>query len=47
MTLTFFPEKAESPYFSNLEKGDQKGGQAKANFSLKMQVKRKNSIFLL
>eukprot|EP00493_Phyllostaurus_siculus_P020662 UN20987 len=27
----FFPEKAESPYFSNLERG-----QRKANFSLKL-----------
>ena len=24
-TLIFFPEKAESPYFTNLEKGDKRG----------------------
>ena len=36
----FFPEKAESPqYFTNLEKGGQKGGQGRANFSLKFQLK--------
>ena len=35
----FFLEKAESPYFTNLEKGGQKGGQGKANFSLKFQLK--------
>ena len=38
MTLIFFvPEKAESPYFSNLEKGGQKEGQEKTNFTLKLQ----------
>ena len=35
----FFPEKAESPYFTNLEKWGQKWGQGKANFSLKFQFK--------
>ena len=35
-TLIFFPEKAESPIFTNLEKGGQKGGQEKVNFSLKL-----------
>ena len=44
-TLIFFPEKAESPYFTNLEKGGQKGGQGKANFSLKLLVKMKKVDF--
>ena len=44
-TLIFFPEKAESPYFTNLEKGGQKGGQGKANFSLKLLVKMKKNRF--
>ena len=35
----FFPEKAENQYFTNLEKGSQKGGQGKANFTLKFQLK--------
>ena len=46
-TLIFFPEKAESPYFTNLEKGGQKGGQGKANFSLKLLVKMKKIEFEL
>ena len=29
MTLIFFPVKIEMLYFSNLEKGDQKGGGQK------------------
>ena len=35
----FFPKKAESPYFTNLEKGGQNEGQGRANFSLKFQLK--------
>ena len=35
MALIFFPEKAENPYFTNLEEG----GQWRANFSLKFQFK--------
>ena len=42
-TLIFFPEKAESPYFTNLEKGGQKGGQEKVYFSLKLLVKMKKN----
>ena len=42
-TLIFFPEKAESPYFTNLKKGGHKGGQEKANFSLKLLVKMKKN----
>ena len=43
--LFFFPEKAESPYFTNLKKGGQKGGQEKTKFSLKLLVKmEKNRI---
>ena len=41
--LIFFPEKAESPYFTNLENG----GQGKANFSLKLLVKMKKIEFEL
>ena len=43
-TLICFPEKAESPYFTNLEKGGQKGGQEKVYFSLKLLVKMKKKI---
>ena len=43
----FFPEKAESPYFTNLEKGGQKGGQEKVYFSLKLLVKMKKIEFEL
>ena len=32
----FFPEKAESLYFTNLEKKGQKGDQDKYNYSLKL-----------
>ena len=46
-TLIFFPEKAESPYFTNLEKGGQKGGQEKVYFSLKLLVKMKKIEFEL
>ena len=38
-TLTFFPEKAESSYFTNLGKGGQKGDQGKANFRWKLLEK--------
>ena len=33
MTLIFFPVKAEMLYFSNLEKGGQKGGQGRPYFT--------------
>ena len=33
----FLPEKAESPYFLNLEKRGQKRDQEKSNFTLKLQ----------
>ena len=42
-----FSEKVESPYFTNLEKGGQKGGQGKANFSLKFQLEIDFFSFLL
>ena len=47
MTLIFVPEIAESPYFSNLEKGGQKGGHGRANFILKLLVKMKKIDFEL
>ena len=40
-TLIFFSREAESPYFTNLEKG----GQEKVNFSLKLSVKMKKIEF--
>ena len=43
MTLVFFSEKAESPYFTDLEMG----GQGKANFNLKVSVKMKKIDFEL
>ena len=42
-----FSEKTESPYFANLQKGGQQGGQGKANFSLKFQLEIVFFSFLL